>query len=1037
MRIIYIITNTTQQILYNPLTVTNKISIMINIIRYLCLLILMMCAGSLYSQTVSGKITDNENLPLPGASVMVKGTQNVVSSDMDGNFTIQDVSPGSVLQISFIGFISQSIEVTNSSVINVSLKPAANELEEIVVVGASVKRSDLTGAISSISGEKLKETPTPNVVAGLQGRLAGVYIQQNANPAGSAQIKIRGNNSIQYGQNSIFVVDGLVMEGNFENINPNDIANIDVLKDASATALYGSRGSGGVVVITTKKGSRSGEGRIEYETWVGVSEFSKKIPLMNAQQLFDLRTDAFANRYMELNPTANRQEYINQITADGSNVFAQYELDTYRSGKSYNWLDQVTRSGVQTNHNLSFSGGGEKGTYFVSFNYTDNQGLLKNSGFKRYNGKINLTQDVKKWLQIGTNTTFSRSEAKYQEGSAFGSALSANPLLPIDPTIKQLTYAQSGEGSPNPILSLDIINNSNRNMLTSTNFVSIKPVTGLDIRSTFGVNITDQANFDYIPSYTQQSIRNDLQGEGHHYRNSELNYQWDNTVSYNRIFSNKHDVSLLGGYYITKNTNNYTDARVRGFVSDDFNYINLGAASDRENSSIGSGFVTNTLQSFLGRANYVYDGKYAITGTMRYDGSSKFGINNKWGAFPSVSASWDIAKESWLENSEKINQLKLRAGYGISGNQNIPAGYYNSLYNPVIVSGTTVYLSNGILGNPNIQWEEQKQLNLGLDFAAFNNRLSINANYFNTDNDNLLILRSISTTIGYRQKLDNVGSMRNKGIEFSVNGSIIKNEDFTWDVSANISSAKNKITKLYGDVTEIYSTGGFTGNEIQATGNYFLGKSINSIYTYQFDKIVQESDMDEVNQLDLGGRTVQPGDVLIKDRNGDGKINDSDRYVVGNTDPNYYGGFNTNFTYKGIGINAVFAYSIGGRRISNIYSGFINSSGSSAAHTDLLDRWTPQNTDTDIPRAYSEGGRFSLNETDRSIQNASFLRLNALSLSYNLPADIAQRVYMKGVKIYITGSNLFTATKYKGYDPESGDSYPNSRMMVMGVNVSL
>jgi len=1008
-----------------------------NVIRYLCLLIVMMCAGSLYSQTVTGKVTDNENLPLPGASVLVKGTQNVVSTDIDGNYSIPNVAPGSVLQISFIGFVSQSIEVNNSTVINVTLKASASELDEIVLVGASVKRTDLTGAISSISGEKLKETPTPNVVAGLQGRLAGVYIQQNANPAGSAQIKIRGNNSIQFGQNPIFVVDGLVMEGNFENINPNDIASIDVLKDASATALYGARGSGGVVVITTKKGSRTGDGKIEYETWVGVSEFSKKIPLMNAQQLFDLRTDAFANRYMELNPNASRQEYINQITADGSNVFAQYELDTYRSGKSYNWLDQVTRSGVQTNHNLSFSGGGEKGTYFVSFNYTDNQGLLKNSGFKRYNGKINMVQDVKSWLQVGTNTTFSRSEAKYQEGSAFGSALGANPLLPIDGNIKQITYAQSGEGAANPILSLDILNHSNRNMLTSSNFVVVKPTKGLDIRSTFAVNITDQANFDYIPSYTQQSIRNNLKGEGHHYRNSELNYQWDNAVSYNKIFANKHDVSLLGGYYITKNTNNYTDARVRGYVSDDFNYINLGAASDRINSSVGSGFTTNTLQSFLGRANYVYDGKYAITGTIRYDGSSKFGTNNKWGAFPSIGASWDIAKENWLKDSEKVNQLKLRIGYGVSGNQNIPPGYYNSLYNPVIRDNTTIYESNLIFGNQNIRWEEQKQLNLGLDFAAFNNRLSINANYFNTENDNLLVLRSITSISGYAQRLENVGSMRNKGIEFTINGSLIRNEDFTWDVSANISSAKNKITKLYGDVTEIYNTGGFTGNEIQATGNYFLGQSINSVYTYQFDKIMQESDIDAVSQLDLGGRTARPGDVLIKDRNGDGKINDNDRYVVGNVDPDYYGGFSTNFTYKGIGLNAVFAYSIGGRRISNIYSGFINSNGTSAAHTDLLDRWTPQNTNTDIPRAYSEGGRFSLNETDRALQNASFLRLNALSLSYNLPGDIAKRVYMSGVKVYVTGSNLFTATKYKGYDPETGDSYPNSRMLVMGVNVSL
>lgn len=1004
----------------------------------------MMCAGSLYSQTVTGKITDNENLPLPGASVMVKGTQNVVSTDMDGNYSIPNVAPGSVLQISFIGFVSQSIEVNNSTVINATLKASPNELDEIVVVGASVKRSDLTGAVGNLSGEKLKETPTPNLLQGMQGRIAGVYIQQNPTPGNGASIKIRGSNSISAGSTPIFVVDGLIMEGNFENINPNDVASIDVLKDASATAIYGSRGANGVVVITTKRGSRSGEGTVQFDTWVGVSEFSKQIPLMNGSQLFDLRVDAAANTYLDgqlpfdtsgVPLGLSRQEFINQITSDGSRVFAPYELESYRTGKSYNWLDEITRSGVQSNHNLSFSGGSEKGTYFVSMSFADQDGILKNSGFKRYNGKINLTQDVKSWLQIGTSTTFSRSEASYIDGGAFGTALGANPLLPIDRTATYLSYGEGIDNNQrNPILSLDIASVSKRNMLTTSNYISIKPVKGLEIRSTFGANIIDQGNFEYFPSYTGQSIGNSADGEAHHYRYSELNYQWDNTVTYSKVFADKHDINALFGYSAQKNDNNTTDLRARGFATDDLSYKYLAGASQRANSQLSSDFNTYTILSYFGRVNYTFDKKYMITGTIRRDGSSKFGPNNKWGTFPSAAVSWDIAKEDFLKDSKKINQLKLRTSYGISGNQNIGLYSYVTLYRPSFSGTSTSFSQYGFEGNPDIKWEKQKQLNIGFDAAGFDNRLSVSANYFYTDNTDLLLVRKAIPSLGYKDKLENIGALNNKGIELTISGAIVQTKDFRWDVSANISSAKNKITKLSGDNSPIYNFGGFTGSEIQRDNNRIVGKSINSIYVFQYDGIAQQGE--DLSSINYGGRVVMPGDIKIKDRNGDGIISDSDRYVVGNVDPNYYGGFSSDLNYKGIGLNMIFAYSIGGRRTSGVYEGYMYGTGRTAAHTDLLDRWTPTNTDTDIPRAYYNGGRFNLGDTDKGIQNASFLRLNALTVSYTLPSDLLSRIHLKGLKLYVTGSNLFTITKYKGYDPESGDT-PNLRMIVTGLNVSL
>lgn len=1011
-----------------------------NVIRYLCFLVFTLCAGSAWAQTVTGTVTDKDNMPVPGATVLVKGTQTATATDMDGNYSIE-AAPGSSLEVSFMGYATQSIEVgANTTVVNITLVESSEELDEIVVVGSVVKRGDLTGATASLSGQKLNETPTPNVVNAMQGRMAGVYIEQNPNPAGSATIRIRGNNSIQFGANPIFVVDGLIMEGNFENINPNDIASIDVLKDASATAIYGSRGANGVVVITTKKGSRSGEGRVDYDAWVGISEFSKQLPLMNAQQIFDLRTDAAANAYADgayapsgIPSGLSREAFINQVTSDGSPLFAQYELDTYRSGKSYKWLDQVTQTGVQYNHNIAFSGGGEKGTYYASFNYVDNKGLLKNSDFKRYNAKVNITQDVKPWLQVGSSNTFSHSEAGYQEGSAFGVALGANPLLPIDPTVTYLRYGEAPDTNLyNPILSLTIKNESKRNRLTSSNFVSIKPVKGLDIRSTFSADVTDQRNFEYVPMNTGQSLRNSMDGEAHHWRYSELNYQWDNTITYNKLFAERHDVNVLLGTTFMKNTNDYTDVRVRGFANDDFGYQYLNGASQRDTWQVGSDFVTSTMLSYFARAGYTLDGKYSITGTIRRDGSSKFGPNNKWGTFPSVAASWDIAKEDFLSGSQTVNQLKLRAGYGVVGNQNIPLYGYLTLYRPTISNGQVIYQNNGLMGNPDIRWEKQKQLNIGVDAAFLNNKISVSANYFNIDNEDLLLQRNISPSLGFSSMIENVASLNNKGIEFSVNANVIQTEDFKWDASANISSAKNKITKISGDNSPRYAFGGFTGTEIQRTGNLIMGQSVNSIYVYEFDGIMQEGETSDVDY----GSPVRPGDIKVKDRNGDGRISDADRYVVGNVDPDYYGGFSTDLNYKGFALNAVFAYSIGGRRISGAYEGYMGSNGMSAAHKDLENRWTPDNTNTDIPRAYLGGRRFNYWETDNAIQNSSFLRLNALTLSYTLPSDVIDAAFLKNVRFYVTGSNLFTITKYKGYNPEGGDSYPVSRMFVTGVNIS-
>ena len=1009
------------------------------ILRALCILL----AGVLLSLDVhaqkinaTGQVKGRDNgLPVPGISVVVKGTTKGVSTDNNGRFTL-NVETGAILVFKGIGYQTQ--EVSAKPEINVLLTPTTNDLTEVTVVGVTLKKSDLTGSVGSVDEKVLKERPVTNINQAIQGRIPGVLVQNNdPRPGGGSSIKVRGNNSIQFGASPIYVVDGLVVEGGFNSINPDDVASVDVLKDASATALYGSRGANGVVLITTKKG-RSGEGRIEYSGWGGVQSFTKDIPYLNAQQIVDLRVDAFANRYMDENPTANRQTYINSLLADGSPAFGADELKTYREGNSYNWLDEIRQTGIQQNHTLSFSKGSDDGSsVYISFNYTDQKGLLKTSNYKRFGGQVNLDQKIKPWLKVGSNNTFTRTQETYIDGGVFGIAANANPLLAIDENIPYLSWRGiQSTGLYNPIRSLKIDGQGNQNRLLTTNYVTVTPIAGLNIRSGFSVDVRNQNYYNYVPRSLGQSLRNSTNGSATHRKENWLNWQWDNSISYDKRYG-KHSLSGLVSFGLTRNNYDYNQIDARGFASDDFSFKYLGGAFLKEQFQLASDFTTNALVSYVGRFNYNYDNKYFATLTGRYDGSSRFGEGNKWGLFPSLALAWNIAAEDFVKQSflSGLSTFKLRTGYGIAGNQNIPNFAYRSLYRPVFTSGSVTYVSDGRLGNETLRWEKQKQLNLGLDVGILNDRLTFRADYFVIHNDDLLMQRSLPPSIGFSNRIDNVGSLLNKGVDFNISAQIIKSKDFQWDFSGNISSYRNRITKLYGEVDAIYNYGGFTGVEIQREGNLFLGKSLNSIYTYKFDKIAQESDLERIAGIDYGGRVIRPGDIIPVDINGDKKIDDLDRIVVGNTDPKFYGGFSSNFTYKNLSLNTVFNYNIGGKRINYLYDGLLGGTGEYSGHIDELDRWTPTNTSSNIPRAYSGTGRYSTGETDYSVQSITYLRLSALTLAYNFDQALIKRARLSNMRVYFTASNLFTATEYKGYDPEGGDNYPTAKMFVIGLNV--
>ena len=1011
---------------------------------FITLLCVLPLFGSMaQSVKIEGSVRDSQTDELlPGVNVMVKGSSIGAMTNIDGAFSIT-VQKGSVLEFSFIGYEKQEYGVKGNAKIQVELNPVGIAMDEVIVVGASMKKSDLTGSVARVTDKTLQQIPTADLNTALQGKVAGVFIQNSAKPGEAASIKIRGNNSIQYGTSPIYVIDGLLVDQGFEMLNPNDIATIDVLKDASATAIYGARGANGVVVITTKKGQK-GKARVTYDGWYGSQSFSKEMPLINGSQLHDLRVEAYINEFNNTTnlPPARREKYRKDnflsTTVPPNTIFTEDEMEAYLSGKTYNWLDAVTQNAYQQNHAVSFSGAGDKGSYFMSFNYNQQEGLMKNVSYERYTGKINLDQMVKPWLKVGTNTTF-----VYQVGhpvaddNTFPVALRADPLLPISGEYWYMKYGtEESQSNNNPIRDLNVVRDANQARLMSSNFININPIKGLDIRSTFSIDYMSKEDYTYYSTETTQSYKASADGQAKHRKDKMLNWQWDNTVSYKTLIKEKHRISAVLGANMSYYSQNWNSLDVKGFGNDFFSYKAIAGASKKEDFGVNSDFWTYSMASVFLRAGYVYDSRYYVTFTGRYDGSSKFGTNNKWGFFPSVSASWNITGEEFMQSQNVINNLRLRVGYGLAGNQNIPNYGYQTLYDVRATLGTSALINWGRYGNPDLRWEKQKQINVGLDYGMFNDRLSFTLDLFHIDNEDLLMTISKSPSSGYLDQLANVGTLRNRGIEFSINATPIRTKDWNWNIGFNISADRNKIIKLDGQAQEIYKLGGMSNNEIQTEGNLFVGESLNTIYMYLFDRIIQESDMDYVNSLELGSRTAQPGDILPLDRDHNGIINDKDRTVVGVKDPKFYGGIHTTVSWKGLELTLVGNYSYGAKKTSFLYNSLVTSDGRSAAHKDILNRWTPENTNTLIPRAYHAFSGFGYGSTSLCLQDASFFRLSSATLAYTFPRKLINKIYLDNLRIYFTGSNLFTATKYKGFDPETGDWYPNTRMYVVGLNIS-
>jgi TonB-linked SusC/RagA family outer membrane protein len=1033
---------------------------------------LLLCGGVANAQiVVTGRVADSKTgEPMAGVTVRVSGATVGTLTDVMGGYSIPVEESGSLI-FQLMGYQPQTVRVGGRTTIDVSLSESAIDIDEVVVVGASLKKSDLTGAVGSVNSKTLEEKPVTTINEAIQGRVAGVFISQAAKPGDDASIKIRGTNSISTTTDPIYVVDGLVMD-NFASgwgaININDVSSVEVLKDASATALYGSRASNGVVLITTKKG-KAGEGKVSYDSWLGIQQYAYVPPKMETKDLYELRRLAYINGYTTTSFYAENPSYLGAYIEQRidnptyTGVFAPYERQSYAANKNYDWLKEITQTGVQQDHLLSFTGGSERNAYYLSFGYSDQKGLVKNTGQTKYTGRINAEQLIKPWLKVGTNSSFTRSSDQRMDDGTVQRAWNANPMLPIDDSENLMTLNYQGiydQNSFNPIRSLKVVNDRLRNRLLSSSYINLNPIEGLNIRTTFALDYVEEARYKYTPKGIQEAIRYSQDGQAEHTLDHRTVWQWDNTITYEKTLGS-HRLNVLAGTSATRNDRSYTYATGKGFGTDFFSYYRLNSSYKTDERDIGSEFAASTLLSYLARANYNYADRYLLTATLRYDGSSKFMQGHQWGAFPSFSAAWNVTEEQLVKDllgsQAVLDRLKIRAGFGMVGNQEIGDFAFRTLYDARVNNKEVSYVAQGRKGNEDVTWEKQQQYNLGVDLDLVGSRVHISADAFYIKNKDLLMTHSLPATTGFADIVENIGAITNKGVELSVNATVLRASGVEWNVSATLSADKNEVTQLYGNKEVVYNIN--ADRNLEKTGNLFLGQSRNTIYILQTGGIAQAVDFttgDDGAQYFQGqpvrftradgtpvdrwnGNRVSSGDLYPVDANNDGEITEADRVVIGSTDPKFYGGFSTDLSWKGITLNAVFSYSYGAQKLSPYYEGLINSTGSSAASTDLINNtWTAENTGAEFPRPVAgfDYPHYSASNMDFSVQDASFLRLSALTLSYTLPSKLISKVNLSNVRLYTTGSNLFCLTPYKGFDPEMGDWYPPTKMYVFGINLS-
>jgi len=990
---------------------------------------------------VGGKILDENGTPLQGASIQVKGTNIGTISDANGLFSINVPSPKSVLFISYSGFLSQEIAVGSRSVINITLQPNQKSLNEVVVVGyGTVKKSDLTGSVSKVSEAAIKATPIVALDRALQGRAPGVLVTQtSARPGGVAAVRIRGAGSISAGNEPLYVIDGFPTT-DLNSINPGDIESLEILKDASATAIYGSRGSNGVVIVTTKRG-KAGQSSVDVESYYGVQNNRRKIPLLNASQYADFINEARLN--------GGGTAYFDGSSADRPLPTA-LTTDT-------DWQNEVFRSAPIQSHQITLSGGESKTRYAISGNYYDQQGIVQNSYFKRYTLRTNLDREVASWLKVGlsmqaahTRSNAARTETEGGANSGVtNSALNFAPVFPVyqpDGRFYRDLSPLNGNNVDNPVgLSSQLTDLNFTSRVLASFFADVTLAKGLTFRTNWGADLIGTRRNFYVTR--QIGLGAGTNGSALISSGQYINWLNENTLTYSRTLGEKHNLTALLGYTSQAFRQEDVSALAANFIDDFGQYNNLGAGTTLQRPS--SGTVEWAMISYLARLNYGFSDRYLFTLTARQDGSSRFGPARKYGFFPSGAFAWRVINEPFLKNQKLLSDLKLRASYGLTGNQEI--GNYRFL-SSIAVTASTAYpfgappvqrngaAPNGI-SNLELGWEKNAQADFGVDIGVFNNRIQLTADYYVKTTSDLLFNVNVPLTTGYGTSLRNIGRVENRGLELGLNTINVTGGNFSWSSEINVAFNRNKVLSLDGRPA-ILTGDGSTHLNVQNIVQLAVGEPLGNFYGRVVEGIFQ-------NQNEIDGsaqKTARPGDFRFADLNGDGQINDDDRQVIGNGYPSLFGGINNTFRYKGLELTAFFQGVTGNDILNFGRFDLYNLNGNNNQSADVLNRWTPTNPSTVLPRATTAGGQRILSTFH--IEDGSYLRLKNISLGYNLPRALIGKAGLKSAKVYVSAQNYLTFTKYSGYDPEVSRSgagsisqgtdyggYPTAKTLLVGLNL--
>ncbi|WKN30655.1 TonB-dependent receptor [Porifericola rhodea] len=1003
--------------------------------------------------SVSGKVTsDEDGEGLPGVNVLVKGTAIGTVTDIEGNYKIEVPETESVLVFSSIGYLSEEVIVGNRTEVNVVLLPDIKSLEEIVVVGyGTQKKSNLTGAVSSVKANEIQEAPFTSIDQGLVGRASGVMVTQTSGmPGAVASIRIRGTSSLQGGNEPLYVIDGFPVYngggygstgGNarmsgLATINPADIESIEILKDASATAIYGARAANGVVLITTKSG-KEGRDQITFDAYYGTQSPVRQIDVMNALEYAKLVNEAYTND--GLNPVYDSDKMA--------------ELRANPEGT--NWQDEVFRSAPIQNYQLTFSGGDKKTNYSVSANYFDQQGVIINSGFKRYSGRVNLSRNVLSNLKFGTNLNVSRTSSDVVRTDAGGAAGVVNTAMKFNPIQPVYQNEALGEYTPvnipgiilaNPVATArEQVRENTMLRLLGNIYGEWEIIPDLKAKVSFGTDLVNTKFDTFVPSNIFESggvAQADISS------GNTTNWLNENTLSWNKEINSDHSISLLGGITFQQNVYEGLSASSQEFVNNVLGENSLGSGSVYNQPS--SSKTQWNLMSYLGRVNYNIMEKYLLSFNARVDGSSRFGSNYKYSFFPSGAVAWRLIEEGFVKDMNLFSNLKVRASYGLTGNQEI--GLYQSL--PTLTNNTYTLGRSLVTGfypnkipNPDLKWEKTAQFDIGLDFGFFEERLRFTADYYHKKTTDLIYNVAVPYVSGFDTSLQNIGSVENRGIELAIGSDIIATPDFRWTSSFNISFNRNKVLELGGE--EYKDVGDGDGHlKTGSVHRLIVGEPIGLFYGYVFDGIFQnQAELDAGPRsptnwiggrryLDLGGPEGEP----------DGNVNATyDRTVIGDPNPDFFGGFTNTFSYRGVELNVFMQYSYGNDLFNYNAMELELPSGGQNVYADLVNRWTPENPSDVYPVATTNRSAVF---SDAYIEDGSYLKVKTMTLAYTFPMLNSQK--LSGLKLYLTGQNLLTFTDYSGYDPEVSyrgasnlqmgedfGGYPQSRTFMLGVKMNL